>query len=145
MKLPRFQCLSILKKLYQDFPFEEELFEMQILRDVLAHNHLLEVSYSWDDEKGMTPTLINRRSPGDKKYEHHVDTTANLTKKLHLNVSPVKVGRRDAIFVLQTMWNILLFLEEKDSEQCYVSQSRATHKGKRRRFGEIVDMLESGI
>lgn len=132
-----------LKKLYQDFPFEDELFEIHILRDVLAHNHLWEVSHSWDDEKAMILRSVNRWSSGDNKYQRYVDTTTNLTKKLRLNVSPIKVGKSDAISVLQTMWKILIFLEGEKRNQCYVSHLRAVHKGKFRRFGEIVGMPET--
>lgn len=100
-----------LKRLYQDFPFEDELFVIHILRDALAHNHLWEVSYSWDDEKAMILGSVNKWSSGDKKYQRYVDTKTNLTKKLGLNVSPIKISRSDAISVLQTMWKILIFLE----------------------------------
>jgi hypothetical protein len=134
---------AYLKRLYQDFPFEDDLFEIHILRDVLAHNHLWEVSYSWDDEKAMILRSVNKWSSGDNKYQRYVDTKTNLTKKLRLNVSPIKVGRSDAISVLQTMWKILIFLEGKNRNQCYVSHLRAVHKGELRRFCEIVGMPET--
>lgn len=132
-----------LKKLYQDFPFEDELFEIHILRDALAHNHLWEVSYSWDDERAMIPHSINKRSSGDNKYREYVDKTTNLTKKLHLNVNPIKIGRVDAISVLQTMWKILIFLEGKNRNQCYVSHLPFSYKGELKRFGEIIGMPET--
>ncbi|WHZ27321.1 MAG: hypothetical protein OJF51_002118 [Nitrospira sp.] len=132
-----------LKKLYQDFPFDDDLFEIHILRDALVHNHLWEVSYSCDDEMAMILQSVNKRSSGDTKYQRYVDTETNLTKKLRLNVSPIKVGKSDAISVLQTMWKILIFLEKKNTSQCYVSHLRAVHKGKHRRFGEILGMPET--
>lgn len=129
-----------LKTLYLDFPFEDELFEVHILRDTLAHNHLWEVSYSWDDEKDMILHAVNKWSSGDNKYRQYVDANTNLTKKLGLNVSPIKVGRAEAISVLQAMWKILIFLEGKNRNQCYVSHLHVAHKGELMRFGEIIGM-----
>ena len=96
-----------LKTLYLDFPFEKELYEIHILRDTLAHNHLWEVSYSSEDEKGMTLHSVNKWSSGDKKYQQNVDSNTHLTKTLGLNVSPIKVGKVEAMTVLKTVWQIL--------------------------------------
>ena len=134
---------TYLKLLYPDFPFEDELFEVHILRDTLAHNHLWEVSYSSDDEKGMILHSVNKWSSGDKKYQQYVDLNTHLTKTLSLNVSPIKVGKVDAMTVLKTVWQILIFLEGKNRNQCYVSHLRTAHKGKLVRFGEIIGMSET--
>lgn len=132
-----------LRKLYQDFPFEDELFEIHIVRDALAHNHLWEVSYLWDEEREMIFHSVNKWSRGDNKYRVYVDPSTNQTKKLRLNINPIKVGKSDAISVLQTVWKILIFLEGKNRDQCYVSHLRASHKGEFMRFGEIVGMPET--
>jgi hypothetical protein len=134
---------TYLKKLYPDFPFEKELYDIHILRDTLVHNHLWEVSYSSDGEKGMILHSVNKWSNGDKKYQYYVDSNTHLTKTLGLNVSPIKVGKVDAMTVLKTVWQILLFLEVKNRSQCYVSHLRAAHKGKLVRFGEIIGMPET--
>jgi len=132
-----------LGKLYQDFPYQDELFEIHILRDVLAHNHLWEVSYSWDDEKEMILHAVNKWSSGDKKYQQYVDADTNSTRKLGLSVSPIKVGKRDAITVLQLVWKVLIFLESKNRRQCYVSHLHFSYKGNQVRFGEIIGMPET--
>lgn len=132
-----------LKTLYLDFPFEKELYEIHILRDTLAHNHLWEVSYSSEDEKGMTLHSVNKWSSGDKKYQKNVYSNTHLTKTLGLNVSPIKVGKVEAMTVLKTVWQILLFLEVKNRNQCYVSHLSAAYKGKHVKFGEIVGMPET--
>lgn len=132
-----------LKTLYQDFPYEDELNEIHIVRDVLAHNHLWEVDYSWDDEKGMVHDASTKRSSGDKKYNQYVNTSTNITTKLSLNVSPIKINKSDAITIIQTVWNILLFLENKDRNLCYVSHLTAKHKNKMLKFGEIIGLPET--
>lgn len=86
---------------------------------------------------------IDKKSSGDNKYQQYVDPVANVTKKLRLNISPIRVGGSDAISVVKTMWNILIFLEKKNRSQCYVSHLSAIHKGKNIKFGEIVGLPET--
>lgn len=142
-QIDRINVSKYLKLLYQDFPYEDELTEIFILRDVLAHNHLLEISYSWANEKDMILQEVNKRSKGDKKYRQLVDIEKNVTKTLGLNVNPIKVGSTDVKIVLQTMWKVLLFLENKNINQCCVSQISAIHKGKIVKFGKIIGMPET--
>ena len=132
-----------LKSLYSDFPFENELLELHILRDVLAHNHLWEITYSFSDESEMELKEVTKRSAGDKKYRQRVDADNHVTKTLGLNVNPVRVGVSDVTTVLKTMWKILLFLEGKNRNQCYVSHLMAVHKGNLVQFGEIIGMPET--
>jgi len=134
---------NYIKSLYPKFPYEDELHEVHIIRDILAHNHLWEISYSWDEKKGMVHNSSNKHSSGDKKYRKYVDTNTNLTSKLKLNVSPIKVGSTDAKTVIQTVWNILLFFESVDRFQCYVSHLSVAHKGKMMKFGEVIGLPET--
>lgn len=136
---------AYLKSLYSDFPFEDELYEIHILRDILAHNHLWEVSFSWDDEKDMILHTASRWSSGDKKYKNYVDVQNHVTRNLGLNVNPVKVGTSDVEKVLHTMWKVLLFLEGKNRNQCYVSHLSVRHKGKVKKFGEVIGLSETCI
>ena len=132
-----------LKKLYNDFPLENELYEIHILRDILAHNHLWEFSYSWDDAKGMILQAANKWSSGDTKYQQYVDTAKYVTINLGLNVNPIKVGSSDAKKVLEIVWKVLLFLESKNRNQCYVSHLNVKHKGKLMKFGAVVGLPET--
>jgi hypothetical protein len=132
-----------LKKLYLDFPYEQELNEVHVVRDVLAHNHLWEVSFSWSEKKGMIHNASSKRSSGDKKYKQYVDSVTNTTSKLGLNVNPIKIGVSDAKTVIQTVWRILLFLESKNRNQCYVSHLRVNHKQQMMRFGEVIGLPET--
>jgi hypothetical protein len=128
-----------LAKLYPAFPLKEEVVEIFILRDLIAHNHLWEIYFLWDDEKGIMPQSIHRRSSGDKKYMNSVDTANNKTKKLGLNISPIKIDVSDATKVLHTMWETMIFLEKKNRSQCYVSHLNVKHNGKRMKFAEVID------
>jgi len=141
-QIDKASVVSYLKSLYPDFPYEEELCEIHILRDVIAHNHLWEVSYSYEEED-IKLNRINRRSSGDSKYQTRVDVCHNITKTLGLNVNPVKVGSEDVRKVLKAVWRVLLFLEGKNRKQCYVSHLSAIHKGKVVKFGRIIGMEET--
>ena len=132
-----------LSKLYPEFPLEDELNEIHVVRDILAHNHLWEVSYTNEDGKGMKHDESNIRSTGDKKYNTHVNKETNLTNKLGLNTSPIKIGASDAKSVVQTVWNVLLFLESKDRNQCYVSHLHVKHKSKMMKFGDVIGLSET--
>ena len=129
-----------LKKLYSDFPFEQELKEIHIVRDILVHNHLWEVKFQWDDALGIVDIASNKRSDGDSKYKECVDASTGLTSKLRLNTSPIKIGASDAKEIIQTVWRILLFLEGKNTGQCYVSHLLTKHDGKMQKFGKIIGL-----
>jgi hypothetical protein len=129
-----------LTQVYSDFPFKKELNEIHIVRDILAHNHLWEVSYTNEDGNGMKHDESIIRSTGDKKYKEYVNKETNLTCKLGLNTSPIRVGASDARLVLQTVWRVLLFLESKDRNQCYVSHLQVKHKGKMMKFGDVIGL-----
>ena len=86
---------------------------------------------------------VNKWSSGDNKYQQYVDSSSNLTRNLRLNISPIKVGVSDAKMVLKTVWNILLFLENKNRNQCYVSHLSVKHRGKLVKFGEVIGMPET--
>jgi hypothetical protein len=85
----------------------------------------------------------SKRSTGDIKYENYVDSAARTTKKLGLNINPIKVGKMDVTKVLQTMWKILIFLEQDDRNQCYVSAAHYKYKDEMVQFGEVVGMPET--
>lgn len=134
---------AFLKFLYKDFPYENELCEIHILRDAIAHNHLWEISYTSSDEEAMALHAIRKLSSGNKQYRQRVDVTSNVTKTLGLNVNPVNIDANDVKKVLQTMWRVMLFLESKNRNQCYVSHLSAKHKGSMVKFGRIIGLPET--
>ena len=129
-----------LSKLYSDFPLKEALTELFILRDLIAHNHLWEIYFLWDDDKGMMPQSIQKKSSGDQKYKKYVDATSNRTRKLGLNINPIKIDSTDVTKVLHTMWRTMIFLENKNRNQCYVSHLSVRHGGSYVKFGEVIGL-----
>lgn len=140
--IDRTSVVNYLPKLYEDFPFKDELIEIYILRDIIIHNHLWELGFVWEED-GMSGTSAKKRSTGDPKYLNNVDESARKTKVLGLTVNPINVGNLEVKTVLQTMWRILVFLEQKDRNQCYVSAAHYRYKGKMVQFGEVVGLPET--
>jgi hypothetical protein len=140
--IDRTSVVDYLPQLYQDFPYVEELEEIYILRDIVIHNHLWELGFTWN-ENGMSVTNAKKISSGDSKYLRNVDVDARKTKVLGLTVNPIKVGKPEVTSVLQTMWKILIFLEQRDRNQCYVSAAHYKYKGELVQFGKVVGMPET--
>lgn len=132
-----------IKKTYSDFPYFDETNEVFVVRDLLAHNHLLKVSYSFDETGSMKKNSSVRVSSGDKKFSANVCTDTERTLVLGLNTNPALVGYNDAFMVLKTVWRNLIFLENKDRNQCYVSHLHVKHKGEYILFGQLLGMSET--
>ncbi len=140
--IDRTAVANYLPSLYQNFPYVNELMEIYILRDIIIHNHLWEMEFTWEDN-GISVTTAKKRSTGDTKYSQSVDVNTRQTKVLGLTVNPIKVGKLEVTSVLQAVWKILLFLEQQDRNQCYVSAAHSRYKGKMVRFGEVIGMPET--
>lgn len=140
--IDRTSVVEYLPRLYTDFPYINELTEIYILRDAIIHNHLWEMEFNWEDNQ-ISVSSARKRSEADRKYGKNVDANTRRTKVLGLTVNPIKVGKLEVIKVLQVMWNVLLFLERQDRNQCYVSASHSRYKGKMVHFGKVIGMPET--
>jgi hypothetical protein len=108
-KLP---VTKYLKKIYDEYPYFDETNEVFVVRDLLAHNHLLKVSFDYDDE-GMKKNQTVRISSGDKKFSANVCADTGKTLILGLNTSPILIGYNDALLILKTVWKIYYSLKIK--------------------------------
>lgn len=131
-----------LPKIFPNFPYTSELIEIYIVRDVVTHNHLWEIDFDWSNE-GMNLVSSTNRSSGDAKFKAQVDLIKRQTKKLALNINPIKIGKADAILVLQTMWRILAFIQKQDLQLCSVTSHHYKYHGGLVRFGEIIGLPET--
>jgi hypothetical protein len=89
----------------------------------------------------MLKSASKDRISGDNKYSLHVDLSTHKTKLLQLNAVPIKIDRSDASKLLKVVWNALLFLEDQDRNQCYVSHLSVSFAGKLMLFGHVVNCL----
>jgi len=93
----------------------DDVEEVFVVRDAIAHNHLWEATIAENDEKGLdliSATL--RPGYGDKKFARIVDTKTRQTRRLHLDVFPNRIHRKTAIVAIQKCAEVLRFLEKKD-------------------------------
>lgn len=128
-------------ELYSDFPYSDRLKEVYVIRDILAHNHLWKIEF-----KQMTGEIIGIERDqdfGDNKFKECVDLTAGKTKLLKLHVIPTSIDRTDSIQVIETVWDSLIFLEEKDRSNVYVSDQNYQYKSKLRSLPEILEDVKS--
>ena len=136
------RALPFLIKLHSSLPSQEELREVFVLRDVLVHNHVWEIDFSWDhtytkavDEATLAPDF------GDKKYKACVNMATRTTRRLGLNVVPLKVDRNDVRKAIITVWSALKYLEANDPNASFLSHIALTFRGKKAYFKDVVAAL----
>ena len=113
--IDRRSCVDYLKSMYPAFDRVEEVREIFVLRDVIAHNHLWDIDFAWDEEVGMK--LINAvkdTESGDSKHKNCVNKTTLKTEKLGLNVNPILIGKSEVVKTIEEMWKTLDYLEKKN-------------------------------
>ena len=132
--------IFFLKGKYPDYPYENQTTEIFVVRDLIAHNHLLQTSYT-ETDLGLEVEGIRRFSSGDKKFQISVNLTTEKTSVLNINTNPIKIGLNDVKKIMCVVWDNLMFLEKKDRNQCYVSQLAVKYKGKMTKLSNIVEEL----
>lgn len=135
-------AIDVLFHLYPSLRHRKALTEIYVVRDAIFHNHLWEIEYSL----GRFPTMVLHgavKDPafGDKKYAARVNSVTRRTKALGISVVPTRVDRRDVKKVFQTVWKTLLFLEQKNRNQCYASHVHVRFRNKMVLFGKLIDYL----
>tara|TARA_X000000950_G_C13704194_1_gene573411 strand:+ start:41 stop:496 length:456 start_codon:yes stop_codon:yes gene_type:complete len=138
--LNRVSVVNFIRKKYSDYNLEDITNEIFVVRDLIAHNHLLKTSYRLEDY-GMEKIGVERVSSGDGKFSANVNKGTETTKILELNTNPIRIGYTDAVAVLKTAWENLIFLENKDRNQCYVSHLHVKHQGQHILIGKLIDQL----
>lgn len=121
---------GLFRELYPAFPNHQEIAEAFVIRDLLAHNHLWEIDFTWDADGPLQLLHATRSFGGDGKYQQYVDVDARCTKSLRLHVVPNRVDRRDAAIVLKTVWHALELMDGDDHATCPVSPAHV-HDGSR--------------
>jgi len=90
----------------------EELF---VLRDVIAHNHMWEATIADDETKGLVLVSATKRPGyGDEKFDRTVDLGTRQTRRLRLDVFPNRIHRQTAVLTIRKCVEVLRFLENID-------------------------------
>jgi len=135
-------AIDVLLHLYPRLRHRKALTDVYVARDAIFHNHLWEIAYSWGGSPAMVlHGAVKDPAFGDKKYATRVNSATRRTKALGISVVPTRVDRRDVKKVFETVWNTLLFLEQQDRNQCYVSHIHVRFRGKTVLFGDLIEYL----
>jgi hypothetical protein len=82
-KEPKPNALIMFQNLYATYPRKDDVAEAFVVRDLLAHNHLWEVTYTWEEEGNSVQLLEALHSfGGDSKYKDYVDSADGRTNGL---------------------------------------------------------------
>ena len=77
----------------------DDVEEIFVLRDVIAHNHVWEATIADDDAKGLVLVSATKRPGyGDDKFDRVVHLTTRRTRRLHLDVFPNRIHRQRVAF-----------------------------------------------
>ncbi len=144
--ITRSTVVSYLEKVCPQIDSFVEIIEIFILRDLIFHNHLWEIDFSWQEEPAMVMHGAQKDpASGDNKYERFVDQTSRKTKKLELNAVPIKVDRTDVFKVFSQLWNALICLENQNRNQCYVSHLRIKFRGEITLFSDLIETVQGSL
>lgn len=138
---------DLLAEYFPDLPMKEELAEVFLLRNIVAHNHIWHLDVS-DCEGAGSPTLSTPQELGfqtNKHYDAVVDVVARKTRKLGLPASPTAVGRRDVLRVFEVVWSTLTFMNRKDFGHTPLSDQTIGYGGKFRQFEELIGELSADV
>jgi hypothetical protein len=124
-------------QLVRDPELTEQLTELYVLRDVIAHNHIWLARIDEENMKLLEAMLLPKY--GDEKYRQAIDEKTRTTKLLHLNVFPTRIGLSDVRKVLATAYLILIALENLDRRIIYISDSLFTYRRKRLALQDLVE------
>ncbi len=127
------------------YPFSEfgdKIEELFVVRDVIAHNHLWEAEIFWDEQLNMKLVSAEREEGyGDRKLDKVLDPVERKTRKLGINLFPTRICRADAVLVLKSVVEFLLFLENEDRRFIYISPEPVKFKGRMAMFVDLVANL----
>lgn len=135
-------AIDVLLHLYPRLKHRKALIDVYVARDAIFHNHLWEIEYSLGGYPAMVfHSAVKYPAFGDKKYSARVNSTNRRTKALGISVVPTRINRRDVKKVFETIWKTLLFLEQKNRNQCYISHIHVQFRGKTVPFGDLIGYL----
>lgn len=123
-----------------------KLYEIYVLRDLIVHNHIWRISYEFDqnyNEVRIYQKLLEGygdKRP-DKKYIDYVNKREKCTKKLKLNINPLKVNTKDVIKVFGVMKELFGFLEQQNKAYFPLSHSHFKYDSEYLTFYEIINKV----
>jgi hypothetical protein len=107
---------------YPDQDFAARLEELFVVRDMVAHNHLWQAQFAWDENPGLKLLSAEQlEGYGDDKSRRVLNPTNRRTRLLGINLFPTRICCSDTAIVLKNALDSFLLLEDKDRRYIYIS------------------------
>ncbi len=118
-------------KIISDGELAKDIDEVVAIRDAVVHNHLWEADVTWDDDLKLRfaapPKLLD--GFGNKRQRRVMEPKTRLSRRLGLNLFPVRIGRYEAFTALRTIVKALAAIEAR--EQMYFPFSNQVFEHRR--------------
>lgn len=135
---------AFIRNNFADSGCADKIEELYVLRDVIAHNHIWEAEFIWDDTIGMKLISADlQEGYGDRKFKKVIDTETRKTRILGINLFPTRIYRADALIVMRTVVEFLLYLERKNRNFIDLSSQPVKYHGEMIYFKDLVTDLWS--
>jgi len=143
-KSPPLPPIAFARREFPETSFPDQIEDIFVLRDAIAHNHLWETKFQWDEELGMKLVSADLADGyGDKKFREVIDPKRRATRLMNLNLYQTRVNRSDGFKVLKSVVNFLRHLESIDRNFVYITAQSVKYLGKIEMFTELVDSLQT--
>lgn len=135
----RVQAFKFYNSISSDIQLNQELEEVFVLRDAIAHNHVWSSCVEWN-ENGLEFIDSPERQAGygDNKYRNVIDEKKRETRLLRLNLFPTRICLNDVYKVLNVANKLFENLEALDRRYCYISNESIEFMGEYITFSELI-------
>ncbi len=126
-----------------DLELSKDVEEVIALRDSIVHNHLWEADIYWDDNYLLKLASDPKLVPGygNNRFHRIIESNTRLSKRLKLNLFPLKVSREDARRALKVITHALVTLEKVDHAYFPTIQQSFEFRGRSSTLPKIIDSL----
>jgi hypothetical protein len=135
---------ELLKKYFPTLENKNELIEVFLIRNVLAHNHIWHMDVSDFNNLGA-PTLATPKELGfhtNKNYEQVVNIATRATHLLELNINPTSVDRTDVLKVFKVIWGTLKFMNAQNYGNTPLAGSTVRFRKARWKFEDLLNVIK---
>lgn len=134
---------AMLAMYFPTLPTKDELIEVFLCRNVLAHNHIWHLDVS-DYSRSGSPTISTPSELGfqtNKHYNEVVDVATRRTCILQLNVNPIAVDRSDVRKVFDVVWRTLQFMSSQNYGHTPLAGAWVSFRSKHRQFKDLLQEI----
>jgi hypothetical protein len=121
----------------------EEVDEMITVRDTIVHNHLWEAEVYWDENHQLKfkspPKLVE--GFGNKRLRRVLNPKTRQSRKLNLNLYPLRIWRADAYTSLRVINRVLESLEDIDRNYFYITGQQFMYRGNTQTLKQVIETL----